>query len=244
MDLVTPEIGLIFWTTIVFTLLLVVLKKYAWKPILDSVDKRNKSIEDALKAADKAKEEMASLNVDNKRILAEAKKERDLLLKEAREIKKNIISEAKKNATAEADKIIVSAKSQINNDKMKALIELKNHVASLSIEMTEKISCDWCDKEISKSNMPRHKRRCPNKPNDYVPRRGRLRMIPLGCIPPSGWYIDKETRNTIIPSITPKYINHLKLNLLVLIYIQLKRLYKYINCLNHISSIDDRKDTL
>ena len=80
MDLVTPEIGLIFWTTIVFTLLLVVLKKYAWKPILDSVDKRNKSIEDALKAADKAKEEMASLNVDNKRILAEAKKERDLLL--------------------------------------------------------------------------------------------------------------------------------------------------------------------
>mgnify|MGYP003923075489 FL=1 len=139
MDLVTPEIGLIFWTTIVFTLLLVVLKKYAWKPILDSVDKRNKSIEDALKAADKAKEEMASLNVDNKRILAEAKKERDLLLKEAREIKENIISEAKKNATAEADKIIVSAKSQINNDKMKALIELKNHVASLSIEMTEKI---------------------------------------------------------------------------------------------------------
>ena len=139
MDLVTPEIGLIFWTTIVFTLLLVVLKKYAWKPILDSVDKRNKSIEDALKAADKAKEEMASLNADNKRILAEAKKERDLLLKEAREIKENIISEAKKNATAEADKIIVSAKSQINNDKMKALIELKNHVAILSIEMTEKI---------------------------------------------------------------------------------------------------------
>ena len=139
MDLVTPEIGLIFWTTIVFTLLLVVLKKYAWKPILDSVDKRNKSIEDALKAADKAKEEIASLNVDNKRILAEAKKERDLLLKEAREIKENIISEAKKNATAEADKIIVSAKSQINNDKMKALIELKNHIASLSIEMTEKI---------------------------------------------------------------------------------------------------------
>ena len=131
MDLVTPEIGLIFWTTIVFTLLLIVLKKYAWKPILDSVDKRNKSIEDALKAADKAKEEMESLNVDNKRILAEAKKERDLLLKEAREIKKNIISEAKKNATAEADKIIVSAKSQINNDKMKALIELKNHVANL-----------------------------------------------------------------------------------------------------------------
>ena len=151
MDLVTPEIGLIFWTTIVFTLLLIVLKKYAWKPILDSVDKRNKNIEDALKAADKAKEEMASLNADNKRILAEAKKERDLLLKEAREIKENIISEAKKNATAEADKIIISAKSQINNDKMKALIELKNHVASLSIEMTEKIlKSELSDKDKQK----------------------------------------------------------------------------------------------
>ena len=139
MELVTPQIGLIFWTTIVFTLLLIVLKKFAWKPILDSVDERNKSIEDALKAADKAKEEMASLNADNQRILIEAKKERDLLLKEAREIKETIISEAKKNATVEADKIIISAKSQINNDKMKALVELKNHIAGLAIEMTEKI---------------------------------------------------------------------------------------------------------
>jgi F-type H+-transporting ATPase subunit b len=139
MELVTPQIGLIFWTTIVFTLLLIVLKKFAWKPILDSVDERNNSIENALKAADKAKEEMATLNADNQRILIEAKKERDLLLKEAREIKETIISEAKKNATIEADKIIISAKSQINNDKMKALVELKNQIAGLAIEMTEKI---------------------------------------------------------------------------------------------------------
>jgi F-type H+-transporting ATPase subunit b len=139
MELVTPQIGLIFWTTIVFVLLLIVLKKFAWKPILDSVDERNKSIEEALKAADKAKEEMATLNADNQRILIEAKKERDLLLKEAREIKETIISEAKKNATIEADKIIISAKSQINNDKMKALVELKNQIAGLAIEMTEKI---------------------------------------------------------------------------------------------------------
>tara|TARA_B100001173_G_C15943051_1_gene527991 strand:- start:462 stop:950 length:489 start_codon:yes stop_codon:yes gene_type:complete len=131
--------GLIIWTTIIFTLLLVVLKKFAWKPILSAVDERNKSIEDALKAAEKAKEEMALLNTDNERILKEARKERDSLLKEAREIKEGIISEAKKNATLEADKIIVSAKSQINNDKMKALVELKNHIAGLSIEMTEKI---------------------------------------------------------------------------------------------------------
>ena len=137
--MITFDPGLIIWTTIIFTLLLIVLKKFAWKPILNAVDERNKSIEDALKAADKAKEEMATLNADNERILTEAKKERDSLLKEAREIKETIISEAKKNATIEADKIIVSAKSQINNDKMKALVELKNQIAGFSIEMTEKI---------------------------------------------------------------------------------------------------------
>tara|TARA_B100001250_G_C19210067_1_gene533247 strand:- start:67 stop:555 length:489 start_codon:yes stop_codon:yes gene_type:complete len=137
--MITFDPGLIIWTTIIFTLLLIVLKKFAWKPILSAVDERNKSIEDALKAAEKAKEEMALLNTDNERILKEARKERDSLLKEAREIKDGIISEAKKNATLEADKIIISAKSQINNDKMKALVELKNHIAGLSIEMTEKI---------------------------------------------------------------------------------------------------------
>ena len=139
MELVTPEIGLIFWTTIVFLLLLVVLKKYAWKPILAAVDERNKSIEDALKAADKAKEEMLALNVDNERILMEAKKERDVLLKEGREIKEKVIAEAKDKAKLEADKILVSAKEQITNEKMKAITELKNQVAELSIEIAEKI---------------------------------------------------------------------------------------------------------
>jgi len=139
MALVTPAIGLMFWTCVVFVLLLVLLKKFAWKPILDAVDERNESIDNALKAADKAKEEMAALNADNERILIEARKERDLLLKEAREIKESIITEAKEKATSEADKIIISAKEQINNDKMKAITELKNQVAELSIEMTEKI---------------------------------------------------------------------------------------------------------
>ena len=139
MELVTPEIGLIFWTTVVFSLLLLVLKKYAWKPILSAVDERNKSIEDALKAADKAKEEMLALNVDNERILIQAKKERDTLLKEGREIKDSIIAEAKDKAKLEADKILVSAKEQITNEKMKAITELKNQVAELSIEIAEKI---------------------------------------------------------------------------------------------------------
>ena len=139
MELVTPEIGLIFWTIVVFSLLLVVLKKYAWKPILSAVDERNKSIEDALKAADKAKEEMLSLNADNERILMEAKKERDILLKEGREIKDNIIAEAKDKAKIEADKILITAKEQINNEKMKAITELKNQVAEMSIDIAEKI---------------------------------------------------------------------------------------------------------
>ena len=127
--------GLIIWTTIIFTLLLIVLKKFAWKPILNSVDERNKSIEEALKAADKAKEEMASLNADNERILQEARIERDTLLKEAREMKNNIINEAKEKASTEADKILISAKEQISNEKMKVIIELKNTVADLSINM-------------------------------------------------------------------------------------------------------------
>ena len=139
MELVTPEIGLIFWTTVVFSLLLVVLKKYAWKPILSAVDERNKSIEDALKAADKAKEEMLSLNADNERILMEAKKERDILLKEGREIKDSIIAEAKDKAKVAAEKILTTAKEQIINEKMKAITELKNQVANLSIEIAEKI---------------------------------------------------------------------------------------------------------
>ena len=139
MELVTPAIGLIFWTCVVFTLLILLLRKFAWKPILNAVDKRNQSIDEALKAAEKAKEELASLNVDNEKILNEAKKERDQLLKEAREIKDSIVSEAKNKASEEADKIIVSAKEQIHNDKMKAMTELKNQIAEISIEMTEKV---------------------------------------------------------------------------------------------------------
>ena len=137
--MITFDPGLIIWTTIIFTILLVVLKKFAWKPILKSVDERNKSIKEALSAAEKAKEEMASLNADNEKILAEAKKERDLLLKEAREIKNNIINDSKKEANIEAEKIMSLAKEQIANEKMKAITELKNTVAQLSIDIAEKI---------------------------------------------------------------------------------------------------------
>ena len=131
--------GLIIWTTIIFTLLLIVLKKFAWKPILRAVDERNNSIEKALKSAEKAKKEMEMLNADNERILTEAKKERDTLLKEAREIKEQIINDARAKANSESDKILDSAKEQIANEKMKAITELKNSVGMLSIEIAEKV---------------------------------------------------------------------------------------------------------
>ena len=139
MELVTPAIGLIFWTTVVFTLLVLLLKKFAWKPILSAVDERNKSIKDSLEQAEKARSEMSELTANNEKIIAQAKVDRDIILKEARDMKNEIISEAKDKANIEAEKLVSTAKDQILNEKMKAITELKNHVADLSIEMAEKI---------------------------------------------------------------------------------------------------------
>ena len=139
MDLVTPGFGLIFWTSVVFIILLVLLKKMAWTPILNNVDARNKSIEEALEAAKNARDEMSNLKADNDRILKEARTERDEMLKEARELKANIISEAKNAAKDEADKMIASAKVVIENEKAGAISELKNTVGSLSVDIAEKV---------------------------------------------------------------------------------------------------------
>ncbi len=139
MDLVTPSIGLIFWTSVVFVILLILLKKFAWTPILESVDSRNNNIEKALLLAQKAREEMEALTADNERILKEATIERDKLLKEAREIREGIINEAKEKALLEAKNLLDTAREDIENEKMKAITELKNEVATLSIEIAEKI---------------------------------------------------------------------------------------------------------
>ena len=129
------SVGLFFWQTLLFVILVFFLRKYAWKPILSAVDEREQGIKNALNAAEKAKAEMDSLNTDNERILAEARIERDTLLKEAREMKESIINEAKDKANKEADKILITSKEQILNEKMKAITELKNTVADLSIDM-------------------------------------------------------------------------------------------------------------
>ena len=139
MDLVTPDIGLIFWTTVSFVILYFILAKYAWKPILGAVNDREKSIKDALSAAEKAKEEMANLKSDNEKILNEAKLQREALLKDARDIKSKIISDAQNEATEKANKLIEAAKTAIDNEKSAAMKELKNTVVDLSLNIAEKL---------------------------------------------------------------------------------------------------------
>lgn len=139
MGLVTPGIGLVFWTTLSFLIVLFLLKKMAWKPILKALKEREESITEALKAADKAKFEMNELKAGNTKLLNEARNERENLLKEARETKNKILSEAKETARIEANKIIQSAQETIENEKKAAINELKNQVAELSIQIAEKI---------------------------------------------------------------------------------------------------------
>ncbi len=139
MELVQPSIGLIFWMTVSFGIILFLLTKFAWKPILKMVKEREDSIDAALKSAEQAKAEMKSLKSENERILAEARNERDLLLKEARDIKDKIIAEAKLSATTEGERLLKAARENIQNEKNAAVTELKNQVAVLSIQIAEKI---------------------------------------------------------------------------------------------------------
>lgn len=139
MDLITPGLGLVFWSLITFFILLVVLRKFAWKPILGAVDQRENGIKNALEAADKARMEMENLKADNERILNEARAEREAMLKDAREMKNRLVSDAKEEAQEQATKMITQAKEAIENEKRSAMAELKNHVASLSIEIAEKV---------------------------------------------------------------------------------------------------------
>ena len=139
MDLVTPGIGLIFWSTLFFLILLFILGKFAWPAIMAAVVARNESIRKALDAAEKAREEMAQLQADNEKILAEAKAERDALLKEARDVKDKLIAEAKEKAVAEADKLIKAARDSIRAEKTSAINEMKEQMATLSVSIAEKL---------------------------------------------------------------------------------------------------------
>ncbi|MDQ3110454.1 MAG: F0F1 ATP synthase subunit B [Bacteroidota bacterium] len=139
MQLVMPDTGLLIWMMITFLIVLILLRKFAWKPILKMIKDREDSIDGALKSAENAKLEMQNLKSDNEKILAQARNERDMMMKEARDMKDNIVGEAKGKAKEEADKILASAREAIQNEKMAAITELKNQVALLSVEIAEKI---------------------------------------------------------------------------------------------------------
>ena len=131
--------GLFFWQTIIFVGLILLLKKFAWKPILDAVNEREEGIKNALLSAKNAKEEMQNLKSDNEKLIAEARVERDAMMKEAREIKDKMINDAKTEAQAQGLKMIEQAKAAIQSEKNAAMADLKNQVSSLSIEIAEKV---------------------------------------------------------------------------------------------------------
>ena len=139
MDLITPGFGLVFWTAITFIFLLLILSKFAWKPILGAVSEREEGIKTALASAENARKEMENLSADNDRILKEARLERQAMLKEARELKNNMIETAKSEAKDEANKLIAQAQLAIEAEKKAAIADLKSAVAKLSIKIAETV---------------------------------------------------------------------------------------------------------
>ena len=139
MDLITPDLGLMFWTGLVFLLLMFVLTKFVWKPILAAVNSREQSITASLELAEKTMSEMKALQAQNEDLLKEARAERDSIVKDAREIAIKMVDDSKNTAKVEAEKIINSAREAVNNEKTAALAEIKTQIAILSIEIAEKV---------------------------------------------------------------------------------------------------------
>jgi F-type H+-transporting ATPase subunit b len=139
MQLVTPGIGLLFWMLISFSLVMFVLGKYAWKPIMKGIHQREDTIEKALEAANEAKKEMLKLKAGNEQLLRDAKDERDALMRDARKVKEKILEEAREKANEEAARIMENARENIQFEKMAAINDLKNQIASISIEIAEKL---------------------------------------------------------------------------------------------------------
>lgn len=156
MQLLTPGVGLIIWQIIVFVLLFLVLAKLAWKPIIHSLGDRERSIQDALDTAEKARHEMSQLKSDNEKLLSEAREERDRILREAREISNKMREEGQVEAKRISEKIIEDARAAINVEKQAALRDVKAQVATFSLEIAEKLmkkslSGDKAQKELVES---------------------------------------------------------------------------------------------
>lgn len=134
--------GLFIMQTTIFIALIFLLRKFAWKPILDTVNEREEGIRSALRSAEDAKAEMANLKTQNENLLAEARAERDALMKEAREIKEKMIADAKSEAAAQGQKMIEQAKASIESEKNAALAELKVQISTISLDIAEKLLKD------------------------------------------------------------------------------------------------------
>ena len=139
MDLLLPHLGLIVWTILAFLIVLLILKKFAWKPILKGLNERESNIADSIAAAEKVKLEMAQIKGENEALLAAAREERATMLKEAKAVKEKMIADAKVEANAVKEKIIADAHESISQQKMAAITDIKNQVGKLVVEVSEKV---------------------------------------------------------------------------------------------------------
>jgi F-type H+-transporting ATPase subunit b len=138
-SLITPAIGTLFWTVVIFTLFFLILKRFAWKPVLNIVKQRDEMIKGSLASAEKARKEMLKLQSDNEAILKKAREERETILKEARDVRDKLIAEAKGKASEEAEKLIEKARTGIEREKAIALADIREQVASLSVDIASKL---------------------------------------------------------------------------------------------------------
>ena len=153
MDLLIPDFGLVIFQTIAFLLLMFVLGKFAWKPVLAAIKEREQSIDDALNKAELAKQEMARLTSQNEELMKQARAERDEILKEAKTLKDNIVNEAKTSAQAEGAKLIEKARIEIENQKKAALAELKGQVSALSLDIAERVLRSQLDDKAKQQEL-------------------------------------------------------------------------------------------
>lgn len=153
MDLFSPSIGLIVWSSIVFLTLFFILAKFAWKPVMAAIKEREQFIDDALNKAELAKQEMARLTAQNEDLMKQARSERDEILKEAKLLKDNIVNEAKTQAQTEGAKLIEKARIEIENQKKAALAELKGQVSTLSLDIAERVLRSQLDDKAKQQNL-------------------------------------------------------------------------------------------
>ena len=145
--------GLFIWQVVIFVGLIFLLKKFAWKPILDAVNEREQGIKNALESAESARNEMQNLQADNQRILQEARAERDAMLKDAREMKEKMVADAKSEAQEQGQKMIEQAKAAIESEKNAAMADLKSQVATLSLSIAEKVLKDELSNKESQTKL-------------------------------------------------------------------------------------------